>query len=85
MNDVPVEVDAQPSNRRRRRVTRQLTHLDGPRVVFFCGADQPRNYADFDTRPVQMLPEDVDVPKPPKRSNGCGTKVHASATPKPSL
>jgi hypothetical protein len=33
-----------------------------------------------------MLPEDVDVPEPsPKRSNGCGAKVHTSAKPKPNL
>ncbi|KAJ7917343.1 hypothetical protein B0H13DRAFT_2269527 [Mycena leptocephala] len=89
MDDVPVEVDGQPSSRRRRRVTRQLTHQDASRVVLFCGADQPRNYADFDARRpwrVQMLPEDVDVPEPsPQRSNGCGAKVHASAMPKPTL
>jgi hypothetical protein len=92
MDDVPVDVDTRPSSHRRRRDTRQLTDLDGPRIVLFCGPDRPRNYADFDERRpgrVQMLPEDGDVPDPspkrPKRSNGCGTKVHVSAAPKPSL
>ncbi|KAJ7893199.1 hypothetical protein B0H13DRAFT_2339789 [Mycena leptocephala] len=89
MDNVPIDVDAQSSNRRCRRVTQQRTHLDALRVVLFCGADQP---ADFDARRprrVQMLPEEVGVPEPspkqPKRSNGCGTKVHGSATPKPGL
>ncbi|KAJ7814365.1 hypothetical protein B0H13DRAFT_1924894 [Mycena leptocephala] len=82
-------VSQSSSNRRRRRVSQQLTHLDALRVVLFCSAGQP---ADFDARRprrVQMLPEEVGVPEPspkhPKRSNGCGRKVHASATPKPGL
>jgi hypothetical protein len=87
-----VDVDAHPSSRWRRLITRQLTHIDAPRFVHFCGSEQPRYYADFDARRpgrVQMLPEDVDAPEPspkrPRRCNGCGTKVHASATLKPSL
>ncbi|KAJ7776330.1 hypothetical protein B0H16DRAFT_1506367 [Mycena metata] len=56
-------------------------------IDLFCGADQPLSGSDFDARRpwrIQILPDD-DNPEPPakrrKKSNGCGVKVHKSATP----
>ncbi|KAJ7032926.1 hypothetical protein C8F04DRAFT_1106159 [Mycena alexandri] len=56
-------------------------------IALFCGADQPPSGTDFDARRpwrVQILPGE-DNPEPPtkrrKKSNGCGTRVHTSATP----
>ncbi|KAJ7771502.1 hypothetical protein B0H16DRAFT_1513724 [Mycena metata] len=55
-------------------------------VVLYCGADQEPQAADWDEhRPwvVEMLPETVSLParKRQKRSNGCGSRIHASAVP----
>ncbi|KAJ7177223.1 hypothetical protein C8R43DRAFT_974551 [Mycena crocata] len=81
--------DSQPANYRRIR-HRRVYSLDPAGVPLFCGAEQPPADSDFDVhRPhrIQILPGEDDYQMPPDqpyipRSNGCGTRVHKSATAK---
>lgn len=83
MDLVDILRSGEDSRLRRHRADRSNVPL--PAVVLFCGADQETE-ADWDEhRPgvVAMLPETEPPParKRQRRSNGCGTRLHAQAMP----